>query len=1043
MAIDTQKLLPSSGGSIVKYKSKPNSTIKTVVKEKSPLLNILKKTTLINKSIKGINSNLTKFQNKQKRNYNRTIRKSEEDRLESKPDQKKSSTSLDVKAPQKSFLDRIKQFLTFTFLGWLFNKTSKYLPKLIKFVEFLTPIADFILNTIGSIGKGIATFIEKGYELADSFKKWKSENIDGTNFEKIFNPLIDNFETFSNLALIAGLLSISSGSGDNDRSRRGKNDRRRGGRNIRQRGGRSNRPGNRFRRFNPFRKKPRVTGTGRDRLFRNPFRKKPTTTGTRSDRLKQTAKRFNPLRERAPVTSGRGTGMQILKDRIANLNKTIASQSKRILQLTKSGIDTVATRAPQIASKGVEITFNAVKNAISKGKFAGNQLIELAKPIIGKIVTGGKSSLSAIKSLARPLLRPIQGLLKRIPIVGALIDFGINTFLFGDPPGKAAFKAVFSSITAALGGAIGSIIPGPGTIVGATLGGIAGDRIGDYMFNMIFNGKNSKKKASELELNQFNKGGTTKEISEDSRRKIARRKKFPEALPTSSDTEVVIGKSVPEIRNIFPEADISKLKEKFPDLKESEFSSPLNVLKDSTLFMNKVPYYGPLFDIFGNLILGNNASDTDIKIASLSISSLIGKVFNQQLKDGKTLNEIISQLPKSIFTITEKYLKTYSEKLISSLISKSKLKSPLFNMEFVKIIEKTTPASSDLGGKPSRFTGNSAELQKKMYDYLTIDKKLSRNQALGILANIARESNFIVDVRSGDDGGPGGLFQWKGQRALDMEKVVTDWETNWKGQIDYALREPGEPGPEYINTTFDDPVKASYWWMEKWERPASLTSGNKKHKDYLKGIEFERTYDPEKSSPTAPRITKENIEGRNGYKPSTSGNYNIVQYITGDPDHPNFDYDGHGTTSNYHEHIAFKTIEDKEAAKSALREAGIQIGSEYRPGDPGFHGANLAIDVPGGQWGGSGAIGPKEYAGSRKVRQILGLKGGNPISKSEPKSFKSLREKTSYENSMIILIKREREIVQVPINNQRAGSVIMGSSISATLTPEKFKSFIK
>lgn len=459
--------------------------------------------------------------------------------------------------------------------------------------------------------------------------------------------------------------------------------------------------------------------------------------------------------------------------------------------------------------------------------------------------------------------------------------------------------------------------------------------------------------------------------------------------------------------------------------------------------MNKVPYYGPLFDIFGNLILGNNASDTDIKIASLSISSLIGKIFNQQLKDGKTLNEIISQLPKSIFTITEKYLKTYSEKLISALISKSKLKSPLFNMEFVKIIEKTIPASSDLGGKPSRFTGNSAELQKKMYDYLTIDKKLSRNQALGILANISRESSFRVDVRSGDDGGAGGLFQWKKPRSTAMEKAVPDWETNWKGQIDYALREPGEPGPEYLSTKFSSAQEAADWWMKKWERPADLNAGKRKHKDYLKGIEFERTYDPEKSSPTAPRITKENIEGRHGYKPSTSGNYNIVQYITGDPDHPNFDYDGHGTTGNYHDHIAFKTIEDKEAAKSALREAGIQIGSEYRPGDPGFHGANLAIDVPGGQWGGSGAIGPKEYAGSRKVRQILGLKGGSPISKSEPKSFKSLREKTSYENSMIILIKREREIVQVPINNQRGGSVIMGSSISATLTPEKFKSFIK
>ena len=84
-----------------------------------------------------------------------------------------------------------------------------------------------------------------------------------------------------------------------------------------------------------------------------------------------------------------------------------------------------------------------------------------------------------------------------------------------------------------------------------------------------------------------------------------------------------------------------------------------------------------------------------------------------------------------------------------------------------------------------------------------------------------------------------------------------------------------------------------------------------------------------------------------------SGGGNVVEYITGDRRHPNFEYNGHGRESNYHEHIAFKTLQDKEKAKAALRAAGIQVGSEYRPGDPGWHGANLAIDVRRyQQWGG-------------------------------------------------------------------------------------------
>lgn len=123
------------------------------------------------------------------------------------------------------------------------------------------------------------------------------------------------------------------------------------------------------------------------------------------------------------------------------------------------------------------------------------------------------------------------------------------------------------------------------------------------------------------------------------------------------------------------------------------------------------------------------------------------------------------------------------------------------------------------------------------------------------------------------------------------------------------------------------------------------------------------------------------------YTPSRAGvnrgQFNIVEYITGDPNTPvgQFDLEDHGTRQNYHDHLAFATEQDKERAKAALRASNIQIGSEYRPGDPGYHGKNLAFDVPGFQWGGRGAIGSVEYSGSRRVRQVLGLFGGGPTGK--------------------------------------------------------------
>ena len=131
--------------------------------------------------------------------------------------------------------------------------------------------------------------------------------------------------------------------------------------------------------------------------------------------------------------------------------------------------------------------------------------------------------------------------------------------------------------------------------------------------------------------------------------------------------------------------------------------------------------------------------------------------------------------------------------------------------------------------------------------------------------------------------------------------------------------------------------------------------------------------------------------GETEYTPLSFGMFNTIEYITGDVTYTgngrNFyvDIAGHGLSSNYHDHIACSTVEDKERAKTALRAAGIQIGSEYREGSRGYHGKNLAFDVPGSQWGGSGVIGPIEYRGSAKVRSILGIGGGGQSTAQPPK----------------------------------------------------------
>ena len=171
------------------------------------------------------------------------------------------------------------------------------------------------------------------------------------------------------------------------------------------------------------------------------------------------------------------------------------------------------------------------------------------------------------------------------------------------------------------------------------------------------------------------------------------------------------------------------------------------------------------------------------------------------------------------------------------------------------------------------------------------------------------------------------------------------------------------------------------------------------------------------------------------------GGGNVVEYLTGDRRHPNFDYNGHGRESNYHDHIAFRTLQDKERAKAALRAAGIRIGSEYRPGDPGWHGANLAIDVPGAQWGGSGAIGQREYNGSAKVREVLknagfggaGLGFGSDAISRSSGVMPDIGYSTGPKNTIIIMEEEAPPSMMMQQSQSSSRIIMTGSSLNSIM----------
>ena len=109
--------------------------------------------------------------------------------------------------------------------------------------------------------------------------------------------------------------------------------------------------------------------------------------------------------------------------------------------------------------------------------------------LVGVLGKGGtKAGLKFLKNFISPIV-------KRIPIIGGLIDFALNFFVFKEPIGRAAFAAIGATIFGALGATAGSIIPVAGNFVGGALGGLAGDLAGKWLYDTFFD----KKKPVEIE----------------------------------------------------------------------------------------------------------------------------------------------------------------------------------------------------------------------------------------------------------------------------------------------------------------------------------------------------------------------------------------------------------------------------------------------------------------------------------------------------------------------------------------------------------------
>tara|TARA_R100000773_G_scaffold16966_2_gene15496 strand:+ start:672 stop:2090 length:1419 start_codon:yes stop_codon:yes gene_type:complete len=116
--------------------------------------------------------------------------------------------------------------------------------------------------------------------------------------------------------------------------------------------------------------------------------------------------------------------------------------------------------------------------------------------------------------------------------------------------------------------------------------------------------------------------------------------------------------------------------------------------------------------------------------------------------------------------------------------------------------------------------GKNLVSEKEIFDYLMTKPGMTEIKAAGIVANIAKESMYYSDaVQMGDVENPGiGLFQYtlKSRKDAFLE-AVPDWETNWRGQIDFAFEE--NEFKSYMEQPYNSVQDSTRGFMKTFEKP--------------------------------------------------------------------------------------------------------------------------------------------------------------------------------------------------------------------------------
>ena len=519
MAVNGQKLLPQGnrGGALAVSRPKVSLVKKGVKKDitsaPDTMLVIKTRVVEIEKILKGSVALDKKLQDQERKQKEKSLRAEEENELEAKEDKDDKKVKKKKSKIKLGFLDGLIKFINDVLMGWLIVRMIDWLPQLKKILPILGGALDFLTSTVLGIVNVLGTFLMWGDKVITGSRNF-IKNIFGEKGVAVFDGIIDTIGNLFNVIAILGMTAAAFG-GESGKQKNKKVDRRtKGNKKLKER----------YKRRQKF--KQQKAKIKKQKIAKRVI---PKSVRKSIQKAKIGAKRFTKNLGKTGKVVGRNIGKNLLRS-----GKNIVRTGSKVASTARKGLTTAAKTASKFGKSGIKtatkVGKSGLKTATKFGKTGLKTATKLGKTGLKTATKLGKTGLTTATKLGKTglkaglkglksLKKVVSPILKRIPFIGALLDFALNYFVFKEPLGRAAFMAIGAGVAAWLGGIIGSIIPVGGTLVGAALGGWAGDKLAGLLYDAIFKGKDTPKpkkeevKKTSKQSNVFKFGKNTYDLS--------------------------------------------------------------------------------------------------------------------------------------------------------------------------------------------------------------------------------------------------------------------------------------------------------------------------------------------------------------------------------------------------------------------------------------------------------------------------------------------------------------------------------------------------